>query len=103
MRRAPLDPEDMLFVYSGAELAGLSSPSSTPIIEVRSEKLGGHLFTALFPNRLVCHDRRPLSSKKFRLEFSSSSFSSPAPIPYHHWREIFLRPSDHLAVLRLST
>lgn len=103
MRRAPLDPEDMLSCLNGGELAALSSRSSTPIIEVRSEKLGGHLSTALFPNRLVCHARRPLSSKKFRLEFSSSPFSSPAPIPYHHWREIFLHPSDHLAVLRLST
>jgi len=69
MRRAPLDPEDIFFAFSGGELAGLYSPSSTPIIEVRSEKLGGHLSTALFPNWLVYHDCPPFSSKKFRLNF----------------------------------
>jgi len=103
MRRAPLVPEDMISCPNGGEMAGCFSPGSTPIIEVRSEKLGGHLSTALFLNRLVCHDCPPFSSKKFRLNFSFSSSSSPAPIPYHHWREIFLRPSDHLAVLRMST
>ena len=63
MRRAPLDPEDMISCLNGGEMAGCFSPGSTPIIEVRSEKLGGHSSTALFPNRLVCHDCPPFYSK----------------------------------------